>query len=134
MCNRLGAWCPRLQHRSVFGFPFASRNPFFTISSVISTSWTSEVPPTYSIYIRVCNQTYLSNLFALFPKKRDIQLVSETIRKKVQCLSFFVILTGKTFFINILLAKDLDFRCVNSIRLHLRHFKWSKLPPKFDDI
>ena len=80
MCNRLGAWCPRLQHRSVFGFPFASRNPFFTISSVISTSWTSEVPPTYSIYIRVGNQTYLSNLFALFPQKRQTRLVSETLQ------------------------------------------------------
>ena len=77
-----------------FGFPFASRNPFFTSSSVISTSWTSEVPPTYSIYIRVGNQTYLSNLFALFSQKRQTRLVSETLQSAYH---FFVILNGKTF-------------------------------------
>ena len=81
----------------------------------------------YLFHIRVCNQTYLSNLFALFPKKRDTQKSfrdpSMTIGKKFSAQHFFVILTGKTFFIimAILLFKNLDLRCVKSIRLYLRH-------------
>ena len=87
--------------------------------------------PYIPIYLSWQSNLFIKFICRVFLETTDLirfQRSLMTIGKKIQCLSFLSFYLVRLFLLQcILFAKNIILRCVNSIRLCLRHLLWHSL-------